>query len=271
MHFITLTYTLIKTQIKILLHYRLDFFLGVAGSLIQQVISLVFLISIFSFFDSLAGLNLYEALFIYACFEIVRAIDQVYNDGIWAVAWVKVRDGSFSNYLIRPLSPLYQIITEKFKLESITSLLVGLVLLKIALNNIAHELSWQECIYLVFFIVNALIIFFSIKLIAASLAFWLTASGEVMTLVYEFSQFAKYPVGIYTKNIAKFLVLFIFPFSLGISAPFVFLFGESIQFLQWEFGGWSLVILNSVVTIVFFAISLFTWTRGIKRYEPTGT
>ena len=83
-----------------------------------------------------------------------------------------------------------------------------------------------------------------------------------MTLIYDFSNFAKYPIDIFNRAI-RFVLTFILPFSVIIFFPIRALLFNGNLWLQTLY-----VVLASIIMLV---IALTIWQQGLKRYESAGS
>jgi ABC-2 type transport system permease protein len=104
-------------------------------------------------------------------------------------------------------------------------------------------------------------IYTSMKLLIASLAFWIKDSFPVLNIVYMFSDFTKYPNSIYSKGV-QFLLSFIIPFAFTAFIPASFFLGKE----DFAYG----VLGTCIVAVVAFVIAYGTWIKGMKAYESSG-
>jgi ABC-2 type transport system permease protein len=107
-----------------------------------------------------------------------------------------------------------------------------------------------------------MIFFFSIKLIFGSLSFWTKRSIEVMTLIYDFSNFAKYPIDIFNRAI-RVVLTFVLPFSVVIFFP--------IRALLFNGNLWLQTFYVMLASLSMLIIALSIWQQGLKRYESAGS
>lgn len=114
-----------------------------------------------------------------------------------------MRKGEFNKYLTRrPINPLFHILVETFQIDALGELLVGGVLLA----TIVSSISWTLPKFLIFLVCIpfATLIYTSLKIATASIAFWTKQSGAMIYIFYMFNDFAKYPISI--SNSAPLLV-----------------------------------------------------------------
>lgn len=255
-------YRLFMAQyLKSLIEYREDFLLGLIGFLLIQGTGIVFLQLVFSTIPSLQGFSFYEILFIYGFAQIPRGIDHIFTDYLWIFAWKTIAKGEFDRYLVRPLNPLFQVLAERFQPDGFGELLMGIILLSISGLHLqlTIDIIWVTQFSIV--IIAATLIYTSIKLAVASIAFWVKFAQSYLYATYTLSTFAKYPMSIYPETM-KFTLTYLIPFALTGYYPAAYFLGkESIEL------GFLLPIFMSFIT---FTIAYQIWKIGMKRYESSG-
>ena len=134
---------------------------------------------------------------------------------VWQLANGGITRGILDKYLVKPINPLFQLIVEMIQLEGIGELILGIVFLALFTPLVTVEWTLMNVLALIVVAFFAMLFFFAIKLIFGSLSFWTKRSIEVMTMIYDFSNFAKYPIDIFTRAI-RFVLTYILPFSVVI-------------------------------------------------------
>ena len=128
------------------------------------------------------------------------------------------------------------------------------------MKHLNYEFSIIKVFIFVLIIPFTVLIYASIKIITAALAFWVQKSGNIIYVFYMLNDFSKYPVSIYGKPI-KFLLTYIIPFSLTSYYPASYLLtGKNLHYIGW-------VIFTS---FFLFLIAIFVWKKGIRKYESSG-
>ena len=260
--YINLYMKFLQQYIKSLIEYRADFILGLIGFVLVQGINVVFINLIFNSIPSLDGWGFYEVLFIYGFAQIPRGIDHIFTDNLWMLSGSIIVNGNFDRYLIRPLNPLFQIIAERFQPDGFGELIIGIILLGISSSNLNISFNFQNSVLFLFVVICGTFIYTAIKLAVASMAFWIKFAQSYLYMAYQISNFAKYPMSIYS-NAIKGVLTFIIPFAFTGYYPGAYFLGkESI------FNG---VILTFLVAVIGTLIAYFVWLAGIKTYESSGS
>ncbi|KHD46085.1 ABC transporter permease [Streptococcus hongkongensis] len=250
----------IKQYLKQIMEYKVDFFVGVLGVFLTQGLNLLFLKVLFQHIPSLEGWTFEQIAFIYGFSLIPKGIDHLFFDNLWAIGQRLVRRGDFDKYLTRPLNPLFHVLVETFQVDALGELLVAILLL----GSTYSSVEWTALNVFLFLITIpfATLIYTSLKIATASIAFWTKQSGAVTYIFYMFNDFAKYPMSIY-HPILRWVISFIIPFAFTAYYPAAyFLNGQGLFF---NIGGLVLV------SLLFFVLSLKIWYLGIDAYESAGS
>lgn len=264
-----------KQQLKSLMEYKVDFMTGMIALGVQQISAFLVLLAVFTQIKAIGTYNFNEILLFYGYSQIIRGIDHVYNDNIWTVGWWKIRDGSFSQYLTRPINPITHIIMERVQFDGIGELLIGIIIFAYAKIKLALVFGAFGWFIFGIFVVSGLGIYFAIKLLCASVAFWTTSSGELMTVTYEINSFNKYPLDIYKNIILKTILIYFLPFAIVSYFPMAYFLRDNhfisnvlgFNYMHKEF----IVFFTAGVAALFLAFGIFVWNLGLKKYNGSGS
>lgn len=252
----------LQQYIKSLMEYRIDFVLGLIGFIFVQVAGVIFLQLVFNCIPNLDGWSFYEILFIYGLAQIPRGIDHIFTDYLWIFSWKTIVKGEFDRYLLRPINPLFQVISESFQPDGFGELIVGTVLVVMSYIKLNLSFGVEEIISLVLIILFATLIYTAIKLATTSIAFWVKFAQSYLFMVYQLSTFARYPIGIYPAAI-KFILTFLVPFAFTGYYPGAYLLGKGSV--------WSGVVATCFIGLIAITIAYRIWLKGIKVYESAGS
>lgn len=176
-------YRVLVTQfLKTIMQSRVDFLIGLLGFFFTQVMGIAFLYLVFQQIPSLQGWTLDQLIFIYGFAQIPRGIDHLFTDNIWLVAYRLVINGDFDRYMLRPMNIFFQVIAEKLQPDALGELLIGTILV---VRSLTKGIVIVDGLHIALFFVSIFagaLIYTSIKLFFASLAFWLKVSGRFCRL-----------------------------------------------------------------------------------------
>lgn len=240
---------------------KVDFLMGLFGFFFNQILGIAFLYLVFEQIPSLQGWTLDQLIFIYGFAQLPRGIDHLFTDNIWLVAWRLVINGDFDRYMLRPMNLFFQVVAEKLQPDALGELLVGTILVVRALIK---GIVITDALHVILFFASVpagALIYTSIKLFFASLAFWVKTSGPFLQVAYEMADFAKYPTEIYAKGI-RFLITWVIPFAFVAYLPAGFFLksGTSAGIIGIEWG----------IAIALWCIAYALFQRGTQVYESAG-
>ena len=261
--YVKLYFTCIKRSIVTRLEYKRDTFISIFNFFISNTASILSIWMIMESIPSLNGWTMAEIGFLYGFSMMPVALDHIFTDDLWSVAYFKVRMGEMDRMFTKPVPVLFQVIAETFQLEGLGELIVGIVMLSVCGSLVSVTWSFGAVFVLIVATVFGALMITSFKIIFASLAFKFKRSGPILQVAYNFISYTRYPIKIYPAAIRAMLT-FLFPFALIISYPVeIFLFETYSPYL----------IAGVIVaaSCFLFALSLLIWHWLEKHYESTGS
>ena len=254
---------LISQFFKVVMQSKVDFLMGLFGFFFTQLAGILFLYLVFEQIPDLQGWSLEQLVFIYGFAQIPRGIDHLFTDNLWLVAWRLVINGDFDRYMLRPMNIFFQVIAEKLQPDALGELLVGTILV---VTSVAKGIVVLDAVHIVMFVVSVLagtLIYTSIKLLFASLAFWVKRSGPFLQLAYEMAEFAKYPTEIYAKPL-RFVITWVFPFAFVAYLPAGYFLGVGMG------NHIGVIAIECAIAACFWVIAYGVFRKGISVYESAG-
>lgn len=254
---------LISQFFKMVVQSKVDFLMGLFGFFFTQISGILFLYLVFEQIPNLQGWTLEQLVFIYGFAQIPRGIDHLFTDNIWMVAWRLVINGDFDRYMLRPMNVFFQVIAEKLQPDALGELLVGTILV---VYSAIKGVMVLDAVHLALFAVSVLagaLIYTSIKLLFASLAFWVKRSGPFLQLAYEMAEFAKYPTEIYAKAL-RFIITWVIPFAFVAYLPAGYFLGAGSG------NHMGVIGIECVIAAAFWFIAYGVFHKGISIYESAG-
>jgi ABC-2 type transport system permease protein len=247
------------------MHFRLDFFTGVIGVILMNVINLALIGLILSRFDHLNGWLLWEIVFLYSLWILGHS---VYSLLFWHIADLEdyIIDGTFDQFMVRPVSVFLQFIAREVNYVGVADLAVGIAGISLALTNLG--LNWAAWHWLLFIvaILAGTMIEFGINLALASVAFWTGRSSSLWFTVFQFSFIIQqYPVDMFGRWFRVFVTAII-PVAFINYYPSLLLLGKISPNSAW---GW-LGLASPLVALLLLAFGGFVWRLGIRAYSSTG-
>lgn len=247
--------------LKTTMQSKVDFFIGLGGFLLSQGAGIAFLYLVFEQIPSMKDWSFEQILFIYGFAQIPRGLDHLLTDNLWMVSWQMVIRGTFDKYMLRPMNVFFQIVCEKVQMDALGELLVGIVLVVQAVKRGTVTVTPLKVLFFFVSIVAGAVIYTSVKLFFAAVAFWVKDSSPFLTTAYEMADFAKYPIEIYSKPI-RIVLMTVLPFAFVAYIPSTFFLVDA--------NVWTTIGAECVIAVIFWLISYGLFQRGLTKYESAG-
>jgi ABC-2 type transport system permease protein len=253
---------LLALHLRAALEYEADFWIGIVGMGLTHVSGFVFVWTFFQNVPTVAGWGLWDTVFLYALSVIPRGLVEIVSDGAWNVRG-SVNRGELDRLLVRPLSPLLQILSSLSSIHGLGNVLVGGAILVQA--AVALNLSWHigNLLLLGITLLSAVVMITAISLITNSVVFWEpAATSSFPFLAYQFLEFTKFPLSVYDRFVQLFLT-WILPFAFVSYFPGLVLLGKPGVSL------W-LAYAAPLASLVVGGLAVLIWRWGLSRYQGTG-
>ncbi len=252
----------VTQELKRMMEYKANFIVGIIAFLLGQMTNILFIWIIFRQIPDLMGFTVDQIIFIYGFSLIPKGIDHLFFDNLWMVGHFYVSRGEFDKYLTRPVNPLFHILVERLQIDAMGELIMGIALLSTTIKKVNIQWSIMKVLLMLTAIFFATFIYTGIKIATAAIAFWTKKSGNITYMFYMVNDFAKYPVTIYNNTI-KGIVTYVIPFAFTAFYPANYLLtGENPLYN---------VGMTVVISVVWMAIGIAIWNRGIRVYESAGS
>jgi ABC-2 type transport system permease protein len=247
---------------KVRISYRGDFFISLATSMAATIFSLGFVVVLFQKATQLAGWRLEEVVFLWGFTQIPYGLFNVISLNLYDFGNNYIIEGKFDRVLLRPVSSLFQVVFETFRIESLQEVVTGTFCMWWASHRLGIHWTAGKISTLLFFGVCAAIIYVSIFLILSAVSFFWEDRIGVHPPVWNVIAFGRYPLSIYS-GVVQFFLCWIIPFGLASFYPSVRLLGRTVtpEYLP----------LVPVVAIVFLTIAISLWNFGTRHYSSTGS
>jgi ABC-2 type transport system permease protein len=248
--------------LKVRVSHRGDFFIGVATSMAATIFALGFVWVLFRNVPRLADWRFEEVLFLYGFSLIPFGVFNVLSQNIYEFGGEYIMEGKFDRVLIRPVSSLFQVLFEAFRIEKFQEIVVGLVLVFWTARRLGHPWSALDILLLAGFAISGATIYLAVFLALSCFSFWFEDRIGIHPPAWNLLAFGRYPLSIYSSAI-RFFLSWIIPFGFATFYPTVRLLHRS------EFRGFA--ALAPVVAMAFSALTLGLWSIGVRHYSSTGS
>ena len=247
---------------KVRLAYKTDFIVSVIATLVATAFGLLLVYLFFSKAPVIAGWTYDEILFLYGFGLIPLALFNAVSVNLYYFGQLYIVEGKFDRVLLRPVHSLFQVMTEQFRLESLSDAVVGAAIVAYAAARLGLEIDWLGTALVLIAALAGLVVYLGVFLALTCIGFWVEDRVGVIPPVYNMLAFGRYPLDIYNPLI-KFLLSWIVPFAFAGFYPAANLLGRE----RYE----VYMFLLPVVAVVTLTFSVWLWNKGVRNYSSTGS
>ncbi|HVX46328.1 MAG TPA: ABC-2 family transporter protein [Mycobacteriales bacterium] len=245
--------------------YRADFVMTAIGALCYEAVSLAFAGVVVHAFGSIGGWGFREVAFVYGIRSMGHALHGLGFGQLWSTDGV-VRRGEFDRYLLRPISPLLQLMTRQFQVTAVGDLVFATILLVI--TGAAAPVSWTaiSALYLLAVVIGSGLVEAAVMLAIASLTFRLLVTTPLMRVADSvYVTFGPYPLNIMPRAVS-YLLTFLLPLALTAYFPAAILLGRSGGlFVPVWFAGCS-----PLFGVILFVAAVLFFRQQSRHYSSPG-
>jgi ABC-2 type transport system permease protein len=247
---------------KVRLAYKADFIIAFFSSMAATVLGFGFILVLFTKIPKLKGWSFEEVLFLYGFSLIPLGVFNVISWNLYDFSELYIVEGKFDRLLLRPISTLFQVIFEKFRLESLQEVATGIGVIVYCVHKLHLHMVPLDLLWLAAMTLCGSVIYLSVFLILTAVSFWFEDRIGIVPPVFNMLNFSRYPLTIYNVFI-QFLLSWIIPFAFATFYPTTHFLGRTAFALYFH--------LVPVVAGGFMLLAIIVWNRGVSNYSSTGT
>jgi ABC-2 type transport system permease protein len=257
---------LVWAAFKAEFQYRFNMALMVLFGLVYQGTGFAFIWVVLSRFPSLGGWTLGEIAFLYGLRQLAHALSRLPSEGMLYVD-AAVRGGEFDRFLVRPFSPLVQVMTmpSRFRIAAVGDLLAGILIFFAATRLAPVTWSPLSVIFLILAVIGGALVETALQLGITSFSFRLLSTRSLLFFADSiFNDFGNYPARIF-GDITKWL-LTAFPVAFVAYLPATVILGRTSELYvpPW------LAYTSPLAGVVLIAAAYLLWRRELGNYQSTG-
>jgi len=261
-YYLSLYILYMRIAIKVPLQYRADLWIGFVSTAIAQGMTILFISVIFTKIRVIEGWGFYEVVLIYGLATASRYGSDVFLNMPMGLHSYILR-GKLDTVLARPANALFQMIgAEGIQFSPVGHTAVGVAAIVFGIRGLDVQFQAWWAFYIPLVIVSGAVLFYAIRLMAASIGFWAPGARSLIYPLSWFSDFAQFPAVIYPAPILIVLT-WVLPYAMMGFYPAAFMLrGDDYRVLG---------LIAPLMGWVFLGASLLIWSIGIRRYESTGS
>jgi len=248
-------------QMKAIMAYEADFIVLMLSAVLVQLAGFAVIWAIFQRIPSVNGWTFWQVVMMYALIYVTEGVGSLFFEGTWRLS-SQVYTGQFDQILLRPVSPIVQVLAGAVGFNGLGNLVTGFGLIAIAVANSPVPWTPLRAMLLVILIASASAIRVAINLGSAASTFWIRSPWSMVPMfVHRLGDFAKYPITIYSAGVQALIVVAV-PFAFVSFFPTAWVFGVD----AW----WTIGLLTPLVALYSIAMAVWLFRTGLRRYESSG-
>lgn len=247
--------------LKSTMQYKLSFVLTLIGRFMIDFGSFLGIYFIFSGFQQINGYTYGEILLCFSVMQLSFALANCVVGGFAAMSGT-IRQGVFDRILLRPCSPILQVLGTRFNLDRIGEVATAVVVLILGIKNSSLVWTAGKAGTFLLMVAGGMILFSGLFMIGAAVCFFsVEESGCMNVLTYGGRDHGKYPIDIYGKGMMRFCT-YVVPYTLIQYYPLQYLLGKSDHWYYafYPFG-----------TVIFWLLCYGFWRFGMRHYASCGS
>lgn len=251
----------LSLHLKSELEYRLSFIFSFLSQIFVFFSYYFVIIALFTKFDNIKGFTMYEVLLCFSIIQFGFAFNEVFARGVDRFDDLIIQ-GNFDRLLLRPKNILLQVLCSNSDFIKLSRIIQALIIMIIALVNLHVKLTFIKIITLILMLISAIVIFFSIFLLAAAYCFITVQGLEVRNVFTDGGkQMAQYPIGVFSKGFIFFFT-FIIPYGFVNYYPLLYFIGKKDNILY---------AFSPLIVLIYLIPCILIFNLGIKKYTSTGS
>jgi viologen exporter family transport system permease protein len=257
---------MVSINLRSRMEYRVDFAIWILFGVVYHVAALAFVWVVVAQFRGLGDWSLEQVLFLIGLRLVAHAVFETIFGNLDVVGEM-VRTGTFDRMLIRPISPLLQVLLAEFRVNGLGDFVIGLAIFLLVQPTL--NVAWTPLAlgYLLLVIAGSVLLEAGIFLTIASLTFWIIHSESLVWWAGDLvNTFGNYPLSIFPQG-ARYLFTFVFPIAFLAFFPAAVFLGRAgdVPFTPlFAYGA-------PVIGLAVFAVGRVVWQVGLGHHQSTGT
>lgn len=258
--YLRLYLTIFKTNISLLLTYRVNFYAGLITTLSWAALSVIALIIYSGQSSSISGWTLNELLTLSGVFSIVTGLSYSLFLRSFEELSFDIDTGNLDSALLKPLNSQFYSTTKHMSLHNLARFVAGLVILIFSLKN-AH-ISILTILLNILLLIAAIAILYSIWMIFVTFNFYSKRLDNVISFLLEiFDNLNRTPSDTF-RLASSWAFNALLPLFMVVSFP-----AKSF---------WGKLSINYTIAIFLTAMILFViarkfWFYSLRRYESASS
>jgi len=244
-----------------MMQYKVSFLLTAVGQFLVSFNVFLGIFFLFQRFSNVKGFSYSEVLLCFSIMLLEFSLAEMYARGFDMFPNL-VRRGEFDRIMVRPRSPILQVLGSRFELTRIGRMLQAVVMFVYGISVSGVNWTFGKVMTVVFMLIGGSALFTGLFLIYASLSFFTLEGLEFMNVFTDGArEYGKYPVNVYGKRMLQFCT-FIVPYALVQYYPLLYLLGRVDS---------PAYIFIPLLAVLFLVPCYGLWRFGVRHYQSAGS
>lgn len=253
--------------LKSRLSYRWDFLAELFGEFVSAAVALSFLVGVFAGagVEAIGGWPREAIFFIYGFSMISFGVYELFAESLYRFSEQYLIEGRMDQVLLRPFSPLAQVLITDFNLLAVANVAVGASVMATAGARL--DVSWSAASLLAAagLALCGGVILVSVFIALTCVNFWFEDRLGLQPPVFNCVIFGRYPIEIFHPAI-RFFLRCVIPFAfIGYYPAGLFVAQD-----RWGPETRQIALATPLVAAACAGVAGLLWRAGIKRYHSTG-
>jgi ABC-2 type transport system permease protein len=252
---------LLGAHVRATLEYEADFWIMSVSAVLVQGIGVLFLWAIFRSIPEINGWQFWDVVLIYSMVVIAEGLSVLLAQGAWTLA-VTVNFGQLDALLLRPYSPVLQVLSSQVGMNGLGNLVLGGALVGIAAGHV--DVQWNAGLVAlgVVLVIAATGVKIGLNLLTNCAAFWLRSPYSMFAFsMHTFGELARFPITIYGLGV-RIVLTAVLPYAFMSYFPAAAVLSDGAA--RW------LGLLTPVVAVYCLWLGARVFRFGLARYESSG-
>lgn len=257
---------LVGARIRADWQYRTSFVLYTLSQFLVTFVDFIGIVILFHHVPSLSGWSLAEVAFLYGASGIAFQLGDTFISEV-ELAARHIKLGTFDQFLIRPLGPLFQLSCTEFAFRRAGKLVQAALVFAIAVPQLDVDWTVGRVLMVPVMLAAGTVIFSAVWVITSSIAFWTVETQEVANaFTYGGNYLTQFPIEIYARWLRR-LFTFVVPVAFVNYFPALYVLGRDDPFGT---PGW-LRFASPAVAVLLAFVARAVWNLAVRHYRSTGS
>lgn len=243
------------------MQYKMSFFLMIFARCLASFGEFLAIRFLFSDLKAIGEYSYGEVLLCFSVIQMSFTLSELFGNG-FKVFDGMIKNGEFDRMLLRPVSPILQVVGSRFEIGRTGPLVTAVITLALGIRSCTVVWNLPRICTLLLMIAGGTFLFIGLFLLGASFCFFTIEDASIINvLTYGAKTHGKYPIDIYGTGIMRFCT-YIIPYTLIQYYPLQYLLGRSDN---------GMLACYPFGIVVFWLFCYGIWCLGVRNYKSCGS